>query len=145
MHPARLHFEIRSFTESAPGRIIRKLRMITSINQCVVFLGVLIALAFNVPAASIPSPEKLLPDDTLVVVTVPDFPRIREIYRKSPQRQFWNDPAMKPFRDNFLSKWKDEFVKPLERELSVSFDSYTNLVRGQITFALIQNSGPGSD
>ena len=96
-------------------------------------------------AGAIPSPEKLLPDDTLVVVTVPDFGKLRELYRKSPQRQFWNDPAMKPFHDNFLSKWKEEFVKPLERELSVSLDRYASLPQGQVTFALIQNAPTGSD
>ena len=109
----------------------------------ITILAFLSFLVLNASAA-IPSPDKLLPDDTLVVVTVPDFSKVREIYRKSPQRQFWNDPAMKPFRDNFLSKWKEEFVKPLERELNVSFDTYTNLVRGQITFALLQNGGPAA-
>ena len=112
-------------------------------KTALVILGLLILGASKVGAA-VPSPEKLLPDATLVMVTAPDFPKIREMYRKSPQRQLWNDPAMKPFRDNFLSKWQQDFVKPLERELSVSLDTYTNLLRGQITFALIQNGGPGS-
>ena len=96
-------------------------------------------------SAAIPSPEKLLPDDTLIVVTVPDFAKLREMYRKSPQRQLWNDPAMKPFKDKFISKWQEEFVKPLERELNVSLDSYASLPQGQLTFALLQNAGPPSD
>jgi len=37
-------------------------------------------------SAAIPAPEKLLPDDTLVVVTVSGLAKLRELYRKSPQR-----------------------------------------------------------
>jgi hypothetical protein len=104
------------------------------------FSAILLFLCFAVQAASIPSPDKLLSDDTLVVVTIPDFAKLREFYRKSPQRKFWNDPAMKEVHDNFLSKWKEEFVQPLERELNVSLDSYASLPQGQVTFALTQNA-----
>ena len=44
--------------------------------------------------AAIPAPEKLLSDDTLVVVTVPDWAKFSTIYSNSLQHQFWNDPAM---------------------------------------------------
>src|SRR6267378_630397 len=95
--------------------------------------------------AAIPPAEKLLPDDTLVLLTVPDFTKLREIYKSAPQGQFWNDPAIKPFRDKFVSKWQEEFVKPLERELKVKFDDYTSLPQGQVTFALTQNGWQGND
>src|SRR5258707_7704802 len=45
---------------------------------------------------------------------------------------------MKAFRDHFLEKWTEEFVKPLERELDVRLDDYTSLPQGQVTFALTQ-------
>ena len=93
--------------------------------------------------AVIPAPEKLLPDDTLALLTAPDFARLRAIWDKLPQRQLWNDPAMKPFHDNFLTKWKDEFVKPLESELDVKFADYTSLFQGQVTLALTQNGWQG--
>src|SRR5438477_12935158 len=93
--------------------------------------------------AAIPSAEKLLPDDTLVLFTVPDFAKLREVYKASPQSKFWNDPAMKPFKDKFISRWKEEFVKPLERELDIRFDNFTDLPQGQVTFALTQNGWEG--
>ena len=34
--------------------------------------------------AAIPSPEKLLPDDTLEVLTAPDFSRLRATWEKQP-------------------------------------------------------------
>lgn len=94
--------------------------------------------------AAIPSPEKLLPDDTLVLVTVPDFTKIRELYNTSPQTQLWNDPAMKPFKDHFISKLEENLIQPLEHDLGVQLDDFTNLPQGQVTFALTQNSGSGS-
>lgn len=94
------------------------------------------ALLSRTAGAAIPAAEKLLPDNTLVMVTVPDFTRIREIYKTSPQTQLWNDPAMKPFKDHFLTKLNAEIVEPLERELGVSLDSYTSLPQGQLTFAI---------
>ena len=95
--------------------------------------------------AAIPPAEKILPDDTLVVFTAPDFAKLREIYKASPQSAFWNDPAMKPFKDKFLSHWNDEFVKPLERDLNIRFDDYTGLPQGQVTVALTQNAWQGED
>jgi hypothetical protein len=91
--------------------------------------------------AAVPPPEKLLSDDTLLVITAPDFSKLRETLKSSPQSQFWNDPAMKAFREHFMEKWNDEFVKPLERDLDVRLEDYTSLPQGQVTFALTQLRG----
>ncbi len=109
-------------------------KKICSLALCAAFLALVLS-----SGAAIPSAERLLPDDTLLVVTVPDVAKMREIYKASPQRQFWNDAAMKPFRDKFISKWQEELVKPLEHDLDVRFDDYINLPQGQLTFALTQN------
>jgi hypothetical protein len=103
-------------------------------------------LAFGYPGyATVPSPEKLLPDDTLLVVTAPDFTKLQAIWEKLPQRQLWKDPAMKPFRESFATKWSEEFVKPLERELDIKCADYTSLLQGQLTFAVTQNDWPSGD
>src|SRR5258707_9163744 len=49
---------------------------------------------------------------------------------------------MKPFKEQFISRWKEEFLAPLERELNTSLDTYGSLPQGQLTFALIQNGSP---
>src|SRR5579871_2856192 len=89
--------------------------------------------------AAIPAPEKLLPEDTVLMFTAPDFAKLQSGWQKLPQRQFWNDPAMKPFRDNFVSRWNERFVVPLERELDIKLDDYTNLLQGQLTFAVTRD------
>ncbi|HEX5220200.1 MAG TPA: hypothetical protein VFZ59_11585 [Verrucomicrobiae bacterium] len=96
-------------------------------------------------AAAVPPPEKLLPPDTLFVVSAPDWTRLREVYKKSPQSQFWDDPAMKPFREKFQKKWDEEFVKPLERDLGVTLDDYSTLLQGQITLAVTQEDWRGKE
>src|SRR5215472_7256549 len=60
-------------------------------------LGTLVWLALGAIAllagpASVPPAEKLLPDDTLAVLTVPDCSKLLSIWRKTPQSRFWKDP-----------------------------------------------------
>ncbi len=121
------------------GQLARR-RRIQLVASFVAMLGF---AALNAVGA-IPSPEKLLPDDTLFVTTIPDFAKMREIYKASPQTQFWSDPAMKAFRDKFTTKLKEEFITPLQRELGVNLDEYMSLPQGQLTFAVTQNGWQGS-
>ena len=94
---------------------------------------------------ALPSAEKLLPPDTLFVVSAPDWMQLRNVYKKSPQSQFWDDPAMKPFREKFFAKWDDEFLKPLERDLGVKLDDYGTLLQGQVTLAVTQEEWQGKE
>jgi hypothetical protein len=95
--------------------------------------------------ATIPPAEKLLPADTLVVFTVPDWAQMRGIYDKSQPSRFWSDAAMKPFREKFMAKWNEEFIGPLERDLGVKFDDYSALPQGQFTLAITQNGWAGQE
>ncbi len=95
--------------------------------------------------AAIPSAENLLPSDTLFLLTAPDCAAFRAAMRQSPQWLLWNDPAMKPFHDNFVSKWHESFVAPLERDLGVKLADFENLPQGQFTFAVTQNGWDGTD
>src|SRR5512137_1514803 len=90
--------------------------------------------------AAIPTPEQILPDDTLLLLTAPDYGRLREIWQRSPKSRFWNDPALKPLQDKFLSRWREEIVKPLEQDLGLRLDTLANLPRGQLTFAVTRNA-----
>jgi hypothetical protein len=107
------------------------------------FATLVCLLALSLNAAPVPSPEKILPDDTLFVFTIPDFAKARETYKTSPSIQLWNDPAMKPFREKFTEKMKTDYLQPLERQLSVKLSDYTDLPQGQITFAVLQNGWQG--
>ena len=95
--------------------------------------------------AAIPPAAQLLPEDTLIVLTAPDFPKLRQICERSPKGRLWNDVALKPLRDKFLDRWRQEVVKPLERDLGLSLDSYASLPQGQLTFAVTRNAWQGSE
>ena len=98
-----------------------------------------------VRAAAIPPAENLLPADTLLLVTAPDFAAVRTAAKQSPGWQLWNDPAMKPFHDKFMAKWNEQFIGSLEHDLGVKFDDYTSLLQGQLTFAITQDGWNGND
>ncbi len=85
-----------------------------------------------------------MPDDTLILLTTPDFAKLRQMSLSSPKGMLWNDPAMKPFRDKFVSSWQEGVIKPLERELNTSLGSYASLPQGQVTLALTKASWQGT-
>jgi hypothetical protein len=93
-------------------------------------------------SAAVPSVEKLLPDDTLFMMTTPDYAKARAAYHSSSQTQLWDDPAMKPFKEKFMAKLGENLIQPLEKDLGVHLTDYTNLPQGQITFAVTQNGWP---
>ena len=105
-------------------------------------LAALCGLTFATRAAS-PPPEKLLPPDTLGVITVPDWDRASAAMRDSSAGRLWRDPAMKPFLDKFGAKWNEEVIAPLERELGIKFADYTELLHGQLTLAVTQSGWTG--
>ncbi|MEW6302189.1 MAG: hypothetical protein AB1705_01885 [Verrucomicrobiota bacterium] len=99
-------------------------------------------LAF-IATAAVPAPEKLLPGDTLILLTAPDWDGAKAAFRDFPMSQLWRDPEMKPFVTKFEGKLKSDVFEPLERELGVKLGEYAELARGQLTFALVQNGWEG--
>ena len=59
--------------------------------------------------AAVPPPEKLLPADTLGVITVPDYAKARAAYEANASSQLWRDPAMKPFTEKLMKKVNEEY------------------------------------
>ncbi|HTV40495.1 MAG TPA: hypothetical protein VMF08_07970 [Candidatus Sulfotelmatobacter sp.] len=96
-------------------------------------------LAASVVFAAIPPAEDLLPSDTLLVLSVPDCSVLRSTAQQSPQWMLWNDPAMKPFRNDFTAKWNQKFIAPMEDNFGVKIADYLPLLQGQLTFAITQN------
>ena len=74
--------------------------------------------------SAVPAPEKLLPDETLGVLTVPDYAKASAAYNANASSQVWRDPALKPFREKLVNKFNEEVIKPLERDLGVKFEDY---------------------
>jgi hypothetical protein len=110
----------------------------------IVFLAVLLATT-RVVWAAIPPAENLLPADTFVFFTIPDFDALRAAGKVSPQLMFWNDPAMKPFRDKFMDKLTQQYLAPLEQNLGMHLSDFTGLPHGQLTLGATINGSNGHD
>src|SRR5437867_9716698 len=115
-----------------------------SMNKPFHLFALLASLAMSGQAA-VPTPEKLLPDETLGVITVPDWAKAKAAYDGNASSRLWRDPALKPFKDKLLNKVTEEFIKPLERELGVKLKDYNDLAQGQLTLAVLQNGWQGKD
>lgn len=139
-----------NISESAPTAAFRSHRPMPTSSMTMTrkffALATFAALLFAPGAtAAIPPAEQLLPADTLLVLSAPDWSNLRAAYQKSAPSQLWNDPAMKPFHEKFVTKWTEEFVQPLERDLGVKFDDYSVLLQGQLTFAVTQDGWQGTE
>ncbi len=107
-----------------------------------IFAAAVFALAISA-RAQVPPAEKLLPNDTLMLFSVPDAAKFRSVFKSSCYGQLWNEPSMKPFKDKFTTKFMSDVVSPLEKEFGVNFSDYTAMAQGQFTFAVTQNGWQG--
>ena len=104
-----------------------------------------LALASGRLVAAIPPAAKLLPKDTLVMVTIPDWTAATGQAANSGFGNLWADAAMKPFRDHFEAQFKEKVLGKLEKDLGIKAADYQALVQGQLTFALVADGWDGSD
>ena len=107
---------------------------------CSLFTCCLLAAAH---AAEVPPPERLLPGDTLAVLTIPDMAKARRLNNESARMQLWNDPSLKAFKDKFLKKLNEEVIEPFEQEAGIQLTNYLNLAQGQLTLAITRNGWTG--
>ena len=103
-----------------------------------------LAASFSMRAAIAPA-ENLLPADTIAFFTVPDCNGLRAASKVSPQLMFWNDPAMKAFREKFMAKLTEQYIAPLEKDLGLKVEDFADLPQGQFTLAATVNGANGHD
>ncbi len=113
-------------------------------NRHLSVLPVLAALALSAAAAVPPAP-KLLPLDTLALLTIPDWTRTLAEFKASPGGALWADPSMKAFRDNFERKFSEKILGNLEKDLGIKPADYLPLLQGQLTMAVLKNDWKGDE
>jgi hypothetical protein len=119
--------------------------IISTFCRAAAILSAALFLTVSGFGAAIPPAENLLPADTMAFVTIPDFSQARADARQSPQWLFWNDPAMKPFHDKFVSGLNDALIGPLEADLGIQLSDFEDLPQGQLTLALSRNGWNGKE
>ncbi len=111
------------------------------LNSARLIAALLLALAFPA-AAAVPPAEKLLPADTLVVLTIPDWDKASTGVKEIPFVQLWRDAAMKPFADKFELKLR-EMIGEKEKDFEKDWAEFKPLVGGQVTFAVLRGDWQG--
>jgi hypothetical protein len=87
--------------------------------------------------AAEPPAEKLLPQDTVMVVAVPDAGKALGVLTNSAPGRLWRDAAVKAFKDKFNGQMQTAAVAPLERQLGIHLADYQGLAQGQMTLAIL--------
>ena len=112
-------------------------------------LSSLFAVIFAVVnlSAATPAPQKLLPPDTLLMVTIPDANSFRTGFNSTPTVMLWNDPVMGPFVKKAEAGIK-ELIANAEKESGIKLADLLDLLQGQITLGVAlpkQAVGPGTE
>jgi hypothetical protein len=92
--------------------------------------------------AAAPPAQKLLPKDTVFVLTIPDCASGLKTLTNSAMGNLWRDPAIKAFKDKFNEHLKTAMVGPLEQQLGIHVADYQGLLQGQLTFAMLPVEHP---
>ena len=70
--------------------------------------------AFSLRAgAAVPPAEKLLPKETVLVLTAPDWAKAKRFWSDAPYGKLMQDPSLRPFKDKFLDKFTNSVIRPL--------------------------------
>ena len=115
--------------------LVSGVRAFTIVVACWLLAAGVPCQAGSVPTATPPA-EQLLPENTLLFATVADFSKFKQLVKQSPEGLFWNEPAMRAFRENFYERWSREIAVPLEREVGIDIAEVFELAEGQVTFAI---------
>jgi len=98
-------------------------------------LMLLLATA-SVSATELPKTARLVPPETIVLADIDNFNQLWAQVEKTNFYQLYKDPAMKPFIENFKTKWRQEKQKP-EREYFRIITDAGVLPQGRLAAALI--------
>lgn len=104
----------------------------------------LMVLAAACPAARADRPPSacLLPDDTLVFVSILDVPDTKARFSRTTIAGILNDSSLQPVVSDILAGI-DKQTAPLRESVGLTTDDLLNLPQGELTFALIpREKGP---
>jgi hypothetical protein len=87
-------------------------------------------------AQALPGTAKLVPPETIVLVDIDNFSQLRTQFEKTVLYKLYKDPAMKPFIDDFKTKWAEKKGES-ENELIKIVTEANVLPMGRVAVALV--------
>ena len=94
-------------------------------------------------AAVLPKTAKLVPPETLLLVDVEDFSRLKAQFEKTNLYKLYKDPAMAAFVENFKAKWREK-VRELDNKILEAIVDAEVLPQGRVAMALVLDE-PGKE
>ncbi len=87
-------------------------------------------------AVVLPKTAKLVPLETLLLVDVDDFSRLKTQFEKTNLYKLYKDPAMAAFVENFKAKWREK-MRELDNEILEAIVDADILPQGRVAIALV--------
>jgi hypothetical protein len=84
-------------------------------------------------------PEKLVPRDTILLMTVPDIDLATARFQETSSYRMFNEPFMKPLFERAKKDISDAISKELGQDQSAALLEFLGTVKGQLTFAVSGN------
>jgi len=101
-------------------------------------VSVVCALA-SVQAGQLPKTAKLLPPETLLLVDIEDFSKLKQQFEKTSFYKLYKDPAMAAFIKDAKAKWQEKILKPDEKNIFKTIIDADILPQTKAAFALVLN------
>jgi len=95
-----------------------------------------LCLPAGVRAAELPKTAKLVPPETVLLVNVEDFGRLKTMFEKTGLFKLYKDPAMKAFVEDFKTKWQEK-VRESDNELAGIVKDAAMLPQGRASIAVV--------
>ncbi|GEM_PF-4830192 len=118
-----------------------------SFQTCGVFRSVTAVVAAFVGSCAVAAPAaaqtpfaELLPEDSLAIVRVSNFAKLRDAVAETQMGRLIADPAMKPFIDSVLEAVEEIGVE-FQKEAGLSFRELIALPHGEVALAVLAPSG----
>ncbi|NQT01386.1 MAG: DUF3352 domain-containing protein [Planctomycetes bacterium] len=99
----------------------------------------LLCSSTSVRALTLPDTAKLLPPETVLLIDVHDFSRLKQQFEKTDFYKLCKDPAMAAFIDDLKAKWRQKSQKRENEPLRLLAD-VDELPEGRVAFALLFNA-----
>lgn len=98
-------------------------------------IGVFPLVPLAAAVSALPPAEGWLPTNTIGYVTVPNFPASQAELMGSPLGRLWSDSSMAAFRGQATECILSNGIGPWQHQLSIDFNRWLPLLRGQVTVA----------
>jgi hypothetical protein len=99
---------------------------------------ILLCSSTSVRAQTLDDTAKLIPAETILLMNIHDFSRLKSQFEKTNFYKFCKDPAMASFVDDFKTKWREK-IRKLDNELIRVIANADALPQGRVAVALIFN------